>query len=201
MPSLCILACSPRRGGNSDAAARLAAQSAAASGVEVDLIHLRDHKVRPCIACDFCLSHPGMCSLDDPGQDDAGLLFSRMQKADGLLLAAPVYFYGPPAQLKALIDRAQRFWALTAEAGDGIGGPAPAFALLCAARLQGERLFDASLLIVRCFLRAVGRELTSSLLLRGLDGPRDLDRRPDLASQAEALGREAARICGACSSS
>lgn len=50
-----ILACSPRKGGNTDAAARLFAESvAAASGGAVDILYLRDFRVLPCIDCNAC---------------------------------------------------------------------------------------------------------------------------------------------------
>ena len=55
-PAVCrILACSPRKGGNTDEAARLFAESvAAASGGTVDILYLRDFHVLPCIDCNAC---------------------------------------------------------------------------------------------------------------------------------------------------
>ena len=37
-------------------------------------------------------------------------LIKRLQAADALALVAPVYFSGPPSQLKAVLDRMQPLW-------------------------------------------------------------------------------------------
>ena len=48
----------------------------------------------------------GICILKD---DMAGIL-DLYQKADVLVLATPVYFYGISAQIKTLIDRTYSIW-------------------------------------------------------------------------------------------
>lgn len=187
VPGLCVLGCSPRAGGSSDTVARLAGEAADMAGLSVERLFLRDFAIRPCVSCGHCLEHPDVCPLDDG--DDVGVLFARLRSADALLIAAPVYFYGPPAQFKALIDRAQRFWKLPA-----LPPLRPALVALCAGRTTGERLFEASLLILRCFLRAMGRESAPPLLLRGMDTVDDVARCPEIVRQAKKLGEEAARL-------
>lgn len=181
-----MLACSPRAGGNSDTAAGLVRNAASEAGLTADLLFLRELAVRPCVSCGHCLTHPGECPLD--AGDDGGRLFARMHAAETLVIAAPVYFYGPPAGLKALIDRAQRFWA---------AGPTlplrPAAAVLCAGRANGERLFEASLLILRCFARALGRELANPLLIRDVDAKDALAANPVLVAQTTAWSRDLLR--------
>ncbi len=189
-PGICVVGCSPRAGGSSDTVARLAGDAAVMAGLNVDRLFLRDFAIRPCVSCGHCLDHPDVCPLDDG--DDVRALFARFRSADALLIAAPVYFYGPPAQFKALIDRAQRFWKCPP-----LPPLRPALAALCAGRTSGERLFEASLLILRCFLRAVGRDLAPPLLLRGMDTVDDAARCPELVRQAEELGEEAARLVAA----
>ena len=166
-PRICLMACSPHADGTTDTAARLLEQALSSCGASVELIHLRDHAVHPCTGCGHCSAHPGHCVFE---HDDAPALFDRIRLADRLVLVLPVYFYGPPALLKGFIDRAQLFWA---NPGPTVP-PRPASAVLCAARARGERLFEASLLILRCFLDTLGFDMQDPLLLRGTETPADL---------------------------
>lgn len=106
--------------------------------------------------------------------DAAHELLERIRNADAVLLASPVYFYGPPALCKALIDRSQRYWAVDEANQAGQAGMAhspmkPAFMILTAARLAGPKLFDASLLIYNSFFSCMGFAVHDPLCLRGLD--------------------------------
>ena len=166
--------------------ARLLEQALLSRGATVDRIRLREYAIHPCIGCGYCSAHPGHCVFDG---DDVADLFRRMEHADSLILNIPVYFYGPPALLKGFIDRAQIFWEQRRE---GTRTPRrPAHAVLCAARTRGDRLFEANLLILRCFLDTLGFSLHEPLLLRGVERPTDLLHSQAIA-QIERFGLEAA---------
>ncbi len=64
-----------------------------------------DVDIDPCIACDYCTLGDG-CIIDDAMQD----VYDMLDEADSLTIVSPVYFAGPPAQLKALLDRLQRYY-------------------------------------------------------------------------------------------
>lgn len=136
---------------------------------------LRRHSVRPCVGCGGCHG-TGVCVF--AGKDQADALLTAMLEAPALVVMAPVYFYGPPAQLKALIDRSQAVWERNGCAFSK--ERRPAFAVLVGARVGGERLFDASLLILRCFFDAMGFRLQDTFLQRGLDGPTDFLSSPEV---------------------
>lgn len=55
-PPFRILACSPRKGGNTDAAARLFAKGVARSGCGgvAEILYLRNYRVLPCVDCNAC---------------------------------------------------------------------------------------------------------------------------------------------------
>lgn len=74
---------------------------------EIWLFSLADDiDVDPCIACDYCKLGEG-CIIEDAMQD----LYEMLDEADDLIVVSPVYFAGPPAQFKAVLDRFQRyFW-------------------------------------------------------------------------------------------
>lgn len=100
------VACSPRRGGNTDLLARRALEGAAAGDALTEIIYLRDYLYAPCQACDGCFKQ-GRCVV----KDDAALIFDRILAADRLVLAAPIFSMGICAQAKMIIDRSQQFWA------------------------------------------------------------------------------------------
>jgi len=96
-----ILAGSPRKNGNSAALCRAFAQGAEKSGHQVETIFLRDKKIGYCLACYHCKKSGGICII----KDDMADILDKMNAADVLVMASPVYFYSIDAQMKALIDR------------------------------------------------------------------------------------------------
>jgi putative sterol carrier protein len=73
------------------------------AGAEVDIIQLKDRKIRACTACYTCWSlTPGKCSQ----QDDMTLdLLPRIVAADMVVFASPLYHYHINAVMKTLIER------------------------------------------------------------------------------------------------
>ena len=169
--SVCILACSPRRGGNSDTAAAIV-QEALARPAEVRRI--ADIGMRPCISCGYCGNHPGSCALDGP-EDGALSLLEGLVAGPAACLVSPIYYYHLPAQAKALVDRCQRYWN-----GACPGRGTPLGAILIAARPRGDLLFQGAELTLRYMARSLGMSPIPPLCLYGLDAPGDLAGRPDL---------------------
>jgi multimeric flavodoxin WrbA len=64
------------------------------------MIDLCDLHITPCTACEGC-SCSGICVFDD----DVRLLVARMNEADGIVFASPVYIDNIPGQLKIFFDR------------------------------------------------------------------------------------------------
>lgn len=106
MKNVLILAGSPRKNGNSAALCREFARGAEESGNAVELVFLRDRKIGYCQACYYCKTHDGICAI----QDDMAEILDKMDAADVIVLASPVYFYAIDAQMKALIDRTVARW-------------------------------------------------------------------------------------------
>ena len=91
---------SPRSGGNTDFLVDQALAEAAELGAETEKIILSQYDVKPCLGHDEC-SDLDQCVQRD---DTAGIL-DKFCKADGVILATPVYYYNVSAQLKAFMDR------------------------------------------------------------------------------------------------
>ncbi|MDR0515196.1 MAG: flavodoxin family protein [Coriobacteriaceae bacterium] len=72
---------------------------------EIALFSVAEKEFWPCTGCDCCIE--GRC----PFEDDLEPLYPLLDAADELTIVSPVYFAGPPAQFKAVIDRMQPyFW-------------------------------------------------------------------------------------------
>ncbi|MCB2193084.1 MAG: NAD(P)H-dependent oxidoreductase [Deltaproteobacteria bacterium] len=71
-----------------------------AEGLALEVIGLQDKDIDYCTGCALCLEK-GKCWIPD---DHRGLV-KKLLDADGIILAAPVYFLHVPAQMKTFIDR------------------------------------------------------------------------------------------------
>ena len=100
-----ILKGSPRKNGNSSALADQVALGARELGAEVDIVQLDEMQIAPCDACDFCQETDGVCVI----QDDMQLLYPKIQQADALVIASPIYWFTFSAQTKLCIDRLYAF--------------------------------------------------------------------------------------------
>ena len=72
-----------------------------AGGQEIKLIHAIDKHIEYCTGCFTCMHNGGKCIFDD---DMRGIL-NDILESDLLFLSFPLYCYGMPAPLKAVIDR------------------------------------------------------------------------------------------------
>jgi multimeric flavodoxin WrbA len=92
---------SPRPGGNTDTLAAAVLEGARAAGCETESFALRRLTIHPCTGCERCWEKGKPCVFADGAID----LYEAIARADSLLFATPVYWYGPTAIMKAFIDR------------------------------------------------------------------------------------------------
>jgi multimeric flavodoxin WrbA len=71
-----------------------------AKGVETHFRSVRGKHINFCTHCDYCLRNKE-CIFKDDLQE----LYELLKKADGIILATPVYNGGPSAQIKTVMDR------------------------------------------------------------------------------------------------
>lgn len=102
-----VLSGSPRKGGNSDLLCDAFISGAEESGNEAEKIWIRSKKIGYCNACYYCRDRGnGQCAI----RDDMDEILNKMQVADVIVMASPVYFYSIDAQMKTLIDRCVARW-------------------------------------------------------------------------------------------
>ena len=107
-------------------------KAAQAQGADVDMVDLSEARIEFCRACEACHQKPG-CVL----HDDANTILANVLKADGVVLASPVYLNQVTAQLKAVLDRSSHFvhcmrlvgkyLAVVTTSGGGGGAPVQAY--------------------------------------------------------------------------
>jgi multimeric flavodoxin WrbA len=110
---------SPRKGGNTDllvdqilqgvkAKAQVEVQVQAKSqGHFADKLYLYDYDILPCIDCRGCKRGDLTCKLEDGMAE----IYPRLEAADIIIFGTPIYWYGPTAKMKLLIDRLRPFIA------------------------------------------------------------------------------------------
>jgi multimeric flavodoxin WrbA len=104
-PKVLVIKGSPRRKGNSAVLADQALLGARESGAEVDEVYLHSMNIRPCAGCDGCRKGKRECVT----KDDMQKLYPKMEWADAVIIASPIYFFTFSAQVKLFIDRLYRF--------------------------------------------------------------------------------------------
>lgn len=91
---------SPRIGGNTSLALDEMKQVFDREGVEFEIIQIGRMDIRGCIACGSC-TQTGKCVFDDIVNE----LAAKLEAADGLVVASPVYYASANATLIACLDR------------------------------------------------------------------------------------------------
>jgi len=91
---------SPKANGNTALALAEMAKVFETEGVEAEMIHVGNKDIRGCIACNQC-GKLGKCVFDDMVNEVA----PKLQAADGIVVASPVYYAGPNATVTAFLDR------------------------------------------------------------------------------------------------
>ncbi|MDY6879580.1 MAG: flavodoxin family protein [Desulfatiglans sp.] len=102
MKKILALAGSPRTKGHTRYLLDQVLEGAENAGADVETIHVAKKNISGCISCYKCQETDEFkCALED---DMQGIL-QTIVDADELILATPVYWFGPTAQLKSVIDR------------------------------------------------------------------------------------------------
>ena len=175
--NIVLLAGSPRKGGNTDKLAAAFMEGAQSAGKNVTMFRVADMSISGCLGCGHCFIEKGVCVQ----KDDMIKILDALRKADAIVLASPVYFFGATAQIKSAIDRT---YALLTEKT-----PVQRAALLMTC---GDSSPDAAEGAVAMYkrIRAYSKwEDAGIITAAGLHNPDDIDGRAEL-EEARKLGQE-----------
>ena len=107
---------SPRARGNSATLGERVAAGVRAAGGAAESIRLHGMDLRPCRACDACQRNKDYRCVQRDGMKD---IYPRLQEADALVIASPVYWFTMSAQTKLFMDR---LYAFIGPEGHGMAG-------------------------------------------------------------------------------
>jgi arsenate reductase (thioredoxin) len=163
---------SPRKKGNTDYLLDRFLEQAAFWGAETVKVPVAQKNILPCIGCNSCMK-TGECVIQT--DDMFNEIYALLQKADVIVAATPVFFYGPSAQLKALIDRSQALWSrkYALKIPDARAKTRKGF-LLSVGATSGKQLFEGITLTAKYFFDAAGAAYGGSLTFRKVDQAGDL---------------------------
>jgi len=110
-----LFICGSPREHSSEALLALLEKGAREAGARSRKFLLSKKRIAYCRGCGSC-EKTGTCVLADEGSpkkvaDDYLELTEALNYADAVAIVSPLYFAGPPAQLKALFDRLQPYWS------------------------------------------------------------------------------------------
>lgn len=141
---------SPRRGKNTEEMLHIFVEEHFVHE-DVEVLFLQDMDYSPCVSCYGC-ARVSKCVLID----DLTPIYEKIDGADILLLASPIYFNSVSAQLKSMIDRMQVYWSRKYILQEAIPPTKIGYALLDGGAPAHEGQFTGAKLVLDHFFAAVG---------------------------------------------
>lgn len=170
---------SPRPEGNCSILAQWCNDRVKVEKISVRTIYPDELQIHPCIGCYQCYND-GQCVFDDDMDEVIGALCGCKL----LIVCVPVYTNGPPAAIKALIDRCLAYHAYRTLTGDTHTAAGITFAV---AGRKGDENFTCLKTILHSFMRNIGIMPAGEIMIDGLDEIRDLRNIPTIQDDVGAI--------------
>ncbi len=173
---------SPRPGGNTDMLVEQALSGARELGAKTEKIIINTLRMSACQDCDT-VRDDGRCGIED----DFQCVYTKVLRANAIVLASPLYFGSVSAQTKTLIDRFQCHWRAF--------GRSPAQrrkrgGFICVAASSRRDFFDNAAVVVKNFFATAGVQYYADLFCPELEEKGAAIARSDYMRKAAVLGRE-----------
>ena len=175
--NIVILTGSPRKNSSSARMAAAFVDGAKAAGHDVTVFRVAGMKIGGCLGCDHCFDEQGVCVQ----KDDMLQIFNALRRADTLVLASPVYFWGITSQLKQAIDR---MYALLKE-----GTKIKRAVLLMTCGDDTDKAAQPSIAMFREICSYLKWQIAGIIVAPNLNAPEEIEGRAEL-EQAKKLGCE-----------
>lgn len=154
-------------------------------GGECEIIEAyRVENIAPCKDCRYCWHKKG-CSIKDGMQE----IYEKLEQADNIVLASPMYFHSVTGMMKTLIDRFQVYWAGHVR-GDMPEQPVRKGAILMVGGAPSfPNQFLGGELVLKNLLNDLSAECLGEVCLPNSDHD-SLETRPDIAQQVRELAEK-----------
>ena len=173
MSNIIIFIGSMRKNGNTARLTQSFAEGAARNN-NVEIVSVADYYVNPCIGCNSCFTRKGNKCFQN---DDMVQIYEKLQNADIVVIASPVYFYGISAQLKAIVDRLHTPMRNTFHI--------KRLGLLLVGAAELPNLFDPIVMQYQMVLDFFKLESIGTVLVRGVKDIGDIENNPALKEAYE----------------
>ncbi len=176
---------SPRRNGNTDLLVTKVLEAAKLDGADAKAVYLNDLTIKECDGCHVCWKGKP-CSK----RDDMSDLYPEIIASDVIIFGTPVYWYGPTALMKGLIDRFVYFNSPEnrSQIRDKTGVLVIPFE---------EEDWETAALVVSFFQKSLSyleMNLIDQLIVPGVSGRGDVLKREAIVTKATELGHKLGAI-------
>ncbi len=180
---------SPRRGGNTDLLLQALLRGAQESGAQIEKFDLYRLRLEPCLECGQC-DETGVCVLSD----DMEIIYPKLDKAQVIIVASPIFFYNITARTQALVERSQACWVrkYVLKKRHPLAGKRHGLFLALGAT-KGRRLFEGVQRVLRYFFDALDVEYQGGLFYRGIEKKGAITNHPTALEEAFRLGQAVGR--------
>ena len=187
MPKILGISGSPRRGGNTEILLDRALEGASRAGAIAEKIILNELYLTPCQGCYDRCGKKGACVV----KDDMRLIYRKLDEADALVIASPIYFGSVSAQLKIMIDRCNSYWVRKYLSKMPIPKKKKRKGVfLCCAAGKRVAFFENAKSIVRFFFGTLGIEYYGDIFCGGVVDAGEITKRRRELKMAFELGRK-----------
>ena len=178
---------SPRKRGNTHFLLSAFMEAAEKLGARTRIIEVTKKNIVACKELIVC-EKKGYCPIDDDMKHE---IYPLIRQAEAVVVGTPIFFYNMTAQLKAVVDRCQTFWArkYVFKLKDPAQKMRRGF-LLSVAATKGKTLFEGLELTTKYFFDAIDASPAGSLTYREIEGPKDMANHPTVLADIEtAVGK------------
>jgi len=182
---------SPRKDGNTDLLLDRALQRCQEHRDDIHKVYVRDLDIAGCKGCDGC-AKTGICIVNDDMQN----VYNLIDDADVIIVSSPIFFYGLPSQIKALIDRGQAMWWRRRIDNYNINNKNTTKGkgyLISVGATRGKNLFECAKLTARYFFDALGIRFEGGCFFQGIESRAEIKEHPEALQEAYDLLRNDAR--------
>jgi multimeric flavodoxin WrbA len=161
---------SPRREGNTDLLVEQILEGSRTRGHTAEKLFLYDYTISLCRDCRNCKKGDYVCCINDEMQK----IYPKIEEADLIIFGTPLYWYGPTAKMKLLIDRMRPFVANGKLKGKK--------AVIVTPSAEGARACGPLLEMFRLSFEYLGMELVGEVLVEAyekgeiLNHPEEMER-------------------------
>jgi multimeric flavodoxin WrbA len=152
--------------------------------IDAQRIYTKDLEISSCAECRSC-SRDGVCILKDKMQD----IYDKLVHCDFLAVSSPIFFTTVSGNLKPLIDRCQRFWALKYELKRDIIKKRRKGIFISTAGYKSDEIFSCAKKVIRALFDVLYIDYDRDFLHSSIDHKGDIQKKEDALGEVFEYGR------------